>query len=118
MNQATIAARQEVIAQFQADRAALVEQLDRLQGVILGHGFVVRCEGLTLSFTVDPVTKVATAPVTCPLTRAPRYTREDARTLAAAVANGNGTKGEAVHIKDALAQAIAELDSLIASLSN
>lgn len=109
--------RTQYIAQFQADRAGLVEALDMLQGVLLGQGHVVRCGGLTLGFDVDPTTKIASNPRTVPLLRAPRYTREDARTLAAATRNGNGEQGEAVHIKDAIAQAIAELDRILAALS-
>lgn len=108
--------KQEILDMFAADRAELVEQLDRLQNVILGNGYVVRCEGLTLGFTVDPATLVASAPVTVPLRKAPRYTKGDAMTLAAATRNGNGTQAQAVHIKDALAEAIAELDRIVASI--
>lgn len=109
--------KQQLAAQLQTDRAALVQQLSSLQGVLLGHGYVVRCQGLTLAFDVNQVTKVASAPRTCPLRSAPRYTKQDAETLAAAVKNGNGARGQAVHIVDALKEAIAELDNLLAQLA-
>lgn len=108
--------KQQMIEQLTEDRAKLVTARERLSGVLLGNGYVVRCEGLTLSFTVDPVTKVASAPKTCPLLRAPRYTKQDAQTLAAATKNGMGTQAEAVHILDALDYSVAEVERLLGIL--
>lgn len=107
--------KQQMIEQLTEDRAELSAARERLSGVLLGNGYVVRCQGLTLTFTVDPQGN-ASAPKTCPLLRAPRYTKRDAETLAAATKNGNGAQGEAVHIMDALDYSIAEVDRLLGVL--
>lgn len=103
------------IAQLAADRTTLVEQLDQLDNVLIGQAYVVRCQGLTLGFDFD-ATRTVTGTRTVPLTKAPRFTRRDAETLAQAVRNGNNQPGEAVHIVVALRNAITEVDRLLAAL--
>lgn len=109
------AAKQEIIDLFNADIAKLEEARNSLSGVLLGNGYVVRCQGLTLGFTVDAAGN-ASKPVTVPLLQAPRYTKRDAETLAAATRNGNNVPGTAVHIVAAIDEALAEARRILAAI--
>ena len=76
---------------------------EQLDGVILGQGFVVRCQGVFLEFDVDGAGLVTNPRSTRPQL-ATRFTRSDATRIAATVRNGNDMAGEVVHVRDAVAQ--------------
>lgn len=105
------ACRDEFITSQLEYRARLEQARAKLDGVLLGEGWVVACEGVYLSFTItnglvsDPR---HTTPDQCM-----RFTRRDAERIAASVRNGRNTRGEALHILDALRQ---ELDDCARSL--
>lgn len=110
--------KQEIISDLQADREKLLAAQERFSRVLLREGYVVRCEGLTMTFDIDPKTLTVLGGSTMPLLQAPRYTKENALILANAMRNGNGTPGEAVHIRDAIAANLAECERLLKALGN
>ena len=90
---------------------------EQLQGVILGQGFVVRCQGVYLEFDLEgTVATIATNPRAARPNLATRFTRSDATHLAASVSNGNQVAGEVVHVRDAIAQEIQGLQQLLEQL--
>lgn len=105
------ACRNEFITSQLEYRARLEQARAKLDGVLLGEGWVVACEGVYLSFTItnglvsDPR---HTTPDQCM-----RFTRRDAERIAASVRNGRNTRGRAIHILDALRQ---KLDDCARSL--
>jgi hypothetical protein len=92
--------------------------LAALDGVLLGNGHVVMIGDLAIKPTMEREAGgwrlVDVSP--CKLAEAPRYSKESAEKIAAAVSNGNDTKGHAVHIGDALEAAIAATEAIIKSL--
>lgn len=106
--------KQSLIADFEAGRAAYERKLAGLSNALLGHGYVVRCAGIYVRFDIKD--GVATKSHTAPLLAAPRFTKQDAETLAAAIKNGNGQHGEAVHITTALRDEIASITNILATL--
>jgi hypothetical protein len=96
---------QTILAQMIEARTEHQAMLDRLQNCLLGQGFVVISGGMALKFDIA-ADRTATNPNTTPVTMAPRFTRRDAEMLAAAVTNGKGEHGKAVHVRDALAEQI------------
>ena len=95
----------DLIADTQTAIADYEQAGQALQGVILGQGFVVRCEGLYLTFDVDQAGRVSNPQPSQPH-RARRFTRADATTVAACIKNGNGVAGEVVHVRQAVAEAL------------
>lgn len=87
---------------------------ESLQGVLLGHPYVVQVEGIPLAFEIE--NGVVTKPSTSQPQLATRFTLEDAAIVAAQVKNGNGTAGEVVHVRHAIASAIAGQRELLALL--
>ena len=95
----------DLIADTQTAIAEYEQAGQALQGVILGQGFVVRCEGLYLTFDVDQTGRVSNPQPSQPH-RARRFTRADATTVAACIKNGNGAAGEVVHVRQAIAESL------------
>lgn len=87
---------------------------EQLDGVILGQGFVVRCQGVYLEFDVDA--GVVTNPRPTRPQMATRFTRSDASRIAATVTNGNQVAGEVVHVRDAVAQELRVTRELLEQL--
>ena len=85
-----------------------------LQRALLGQGYIVRCQGLCLAFDID-AGRVSN-PRTSQPQMATRFSQRDAEAVAADVKNGNGTPGEAVHVSQAIADALAEQRELLALL--
>lgn len=83
---------------------------------LVGQAYVVRCEGITLCFDVDPATRVVSNPRSVALLSAPRYSKESAEMLAKECTNGNGVQAVAVHVMDAIDQEVAELDRVLTAL--
>lgn len=105
------AARDEFITSQLEYRARLEQARAQLDGVLLGEGWIVACEGVYLSFTITDG-QVSEPRHTSP-ERCTRFTRRDAERIAANVRNGRNTRAEAIHILDALRQ---ELDGCARSL--
>lgn len=90
-----------------------------LANVLLGADYIVQCEGVYLTFDVDHAGNVSN-PRHCQPHRARSFTRKNAEMLAGVVSNGNGNghAGAAIHIRDAVDQALdaqrAVLETLIA----
>jgi hypothetical protein len=53
----------------------------------------------------------------CPIVKAQRFNQETANALAAGIKNGHGTQARAVHIRDALSEAIENHEALIKELA-
>lgn len=87
---------------------------ESLKHVLLGQGYIVRCEGLCLAFTIE-AGKVSN-PVTAQPQMATRFSLRDAEAVAADVKNGNGTAGEAVHVTEAVRDALEGQRELLALL--
>lgn len=82
--------------------------------MLLGEGYVVLCQGLPLAFDIEH--GVVTNPrVTAPQ-KATRFTLDDAARVAVQVKNGNGTHGEVVHVRHAVATALVGQRELLALL--
>lgn len=99
------------------DTEERIERMERelqlLQHTLIGKGWVVRMPGhLYLSLEVsdeknaDGGYDVIGSEVTISPVEASWLTERDARSIADNVRNGAGERGEAVHIKDALATAL------------
>jgi hypothetical protein len=87
---------------------------ESLQGVLLGQGYIVVCQGLPLTFDIK--NGQANNPRTSQPHMAVRFSLRDATAIAAEVKNGNGIAGEAVHVGDAIADALVEQRELLALL--
>lgn len=86
-----------------------------LRGVILGQGFVVKCDGVFLTFDIDALRRVHNPRPSQPH-RAVRFTRADAWQIAGSIKNGNGSAGEVVHVRLAVDEALANQCALLAML--
>lgn len=109
----------EAAPQFFESHEANKRALAALDGVLLGQGHVILVGDLAIKPTMIREAGgwrlVDVSP--CKLAEAPRYSRESAEKIAAAVSNGNEEKGHAVHIGDALEAAIAATEAIIISLA-
>lgn len=106
---------QEMMQGLQAAIAGYQVAAEQLDGVILGQGFVVRCQGVYLDFDVDGAGLVTNPRSTRPH-QAVRFTRSDATKIAATVRNGNDEAGEVVHVRDAVAQELRVTRELLEQL--
>lgn len=108
----------EAAPQFFEAHEANKRALAALDGVLLGNGHVIMVGDLVIKPIMEREAGgwrlVDVSP--CKLAEAPRYSRESAEAIAAAVSNGNDEKGHAVHIGDALEAAIATTEAIIKSL--
>lgn len=100
------------------DAIAEYERAQRgLANTLLGAGYIVQCEGVYLTFDVDQAGNVSN-PRHCHPHRARSFSRENADMLAGVVFNGNGQAGEAIHVRDAVDQALdaqrAVLETMLA----
>lgn len=87
---------------------------ESLRGVLLGQGYIVQCQGIPLAFEIH--NGVVSKPTTAQPQMATRFTLDDAAIVAAQVKNGNGTTGEVVHVRHAIASALFEQRELLALL--
>ena len=108
------------------DRFQLLDDMERqletyrahlaaLEGLALADGYIIKCGGFALQF--DTSAGYATKPRTCSIFNASRFPLATATRIARTVRNGNGELGEAVHLRQALQQAIDEVRDLIRDLS-
>lgn len=88
--------------------------LDGLVDVSLLQAYVVVCQDLPLTF--DVVDGQAFNPRTAPPQLATRLTLDAAAQVARQVRNGNGIQGEVVHVRHAIAAALARQRELLAVL--
>jgi hypothetical protein len=88
--------------------------LDGLIDASLLQAYVVVCQDLPLAF--DLAEGGAFNPRTVPPQLATRFTLDDAARVACQVQNGNGIQGEVVHIRHAIATALAGQRELLAVL--
>jgi hypothetical protein len=96
--------RQDILNVFLASIKDEEDALERLSNTLLGAGYIVECEGVYLTFTVE--NGKAFNPVHCAPHRCMRFTQADAERVAAQVKNGRGTRGRAVHVVQALRESI------------
>jgi len=90
----------EILHSFVDYRDSMELALENLEGVLLGHGYIIVCDGLALLFDDSPNPSPTTPD------KASRFEKEQAEELAPKVKNGLGIKGEVVHVKDAIRSAI------------
>lgn len=93
---------------------------DMLDGVLLGQGFIIMINDNAIQPELAPldgnrwILKSATP---CPIAKAQRFEQDTAERLAAGIKNGHGTQARAVHIREALTQAIADFEQLTKELA-
>jgi hypothetical protein len=104
----------DMISAMKTTIATYERAAESLQGVLLGQGFIVRCQGLCLTFDIEA--GHAINPTTSQPQRAVRFTREDAQRIASVVKNGNGIAGEAVHVRQAIMDELTNERDLLALL--
>ena len=109
----------EAAPQFFETHEANKRALAALDGVLLGQGHIVLIGELAIKPKMEREAGgwrlVEATP--CKLTDAPQYSQESAEKIAAAISNGNDTKGHAVHIREALSNAIAASEAIIITLA-
>jgi len=88
--------------------------LDALFDAPLAEAYVVVCQGLPLAF--DVVEGEATNPRPELPQLATRFTLDDAAEVARQTQNGNGRQGEVMHVRHAIAEALARQRELLAIL--
>lgn len=92
--------------------------LAALDGVLLGDGHVI----LVGDLAIKPMMQRAPGgwqlirATPCKLAEAPQYNQVAAEAIAGQLANGNNERGRAVHIRQALTDAIASTEAIIKSL--
>lgn len=104
-----LAARAEILGNF---RQQLLDALDEQEAAsrIAGPArWIVECGALSLAFE-------DAKPHVCVPWKATRYTRQEAQRQAARVCNGNGAKGTAVSLVDALHAFIGQLQESIETI--
>ena len=105
----------DLIADTQKAIAEYEQAADLLRGVILGQGFVIRCQGVFVAFDFDAAGLVKNPRPSQPH-QATRFTRADAALVAATVKNGNGAAGEIVHVREAIDAVLTNQRDLLAVL--
>jgi hypothetical protein len=109
----------EAAPQFFETHEANKRALAALDGVLLGNGHVVMVGDLAIKPTMMRKTGgwllIDAAP--CKLTDAPQYSLESAENIAGQLGNGNDERGRAVHIREALGDAIAASEAIIKKLA-
>jgi hypothetical protein len=98
-------------------RAAITgyeKALEGLAGASLMQPYVICIEGVWLVFDFVEVPPLNPRPV--PPQLATRFTLDDAAWIARQVRNGNGAQGEVVHVRHAIATALANQRELLALL--
>jgi len=98
-------------------RAAITgyeKALEGLAGASLMQPYVICIEGVWLVFDLVEVPPLNPRPV--PPQLATRFTLDDAAWIARQVRNGNGAQGEVVHVRHAIATALANQRELLALL--
>lgn len=88
--------------------------LEALAGATLLQPYVICVEGLPLVFDLVEVEPLNPRPA--PPQLATRFTLEDAARIARQVRNGNHAQGEVVHVRHAIATALANQRELLALL--
>lgn len=88
--------------------------LDSLADATLLQPYVIRCQGIPLAFDLVEVEPLNPRPV--PPQLATRFTLQDAARIAPQVKNGNHAQGEVVHVRHAIATALADQRELLALL--
>jgi hypothetical protein len=93
--------------------------LAALDGVLLGNGHVVMVGDLAIRPTMEREAGgwrlIDATP--CKLTDAPQYSQASAEVIAGQLGNGNNERGHAVHIREALGNAIAATEAIIKKLA-
>lgn len=95
--------------------------LDMLKGVLLGQGYIIMINDSAVQPELAPLDTdnkfILKSGTLCPIAKAQRFDKETAEKLAAGMQNGHGHHARAVHIRDALVQAIADFEQLIKELA-
>lgn len=111
--------RAELMEMLNDDLTALKEKLARLDGVLLGEGYVLMSNGMALAFDIDDQRRLSNPrPVGLDGTGYLMLAKEEAERIAANVFDGGGKPAEAMHIRAALQQAIADQTALIENLTS
>jgi hypothetical protein len=108
--------QQSTVAVLQERLGQLKEAKKNYQNVLLGKGYIVRVGMVHLRFTITSE-RLVTDPVSCRVESADLFAKEDAEAIAANSANGRGEVGQAIHVKDAIEEEIAMVESLLADLN-
>lgn len=95
--------------------AAYEQSLEKMGGMDLVGGYLVRIQSVCLTFDVSD-DGYAFNPRPCPPHKARSFTWQQAKTIAANVRNGNGVRGEAVHVIQAVTEALDAQKAVLATL--
>jgi hypothetical protein len=103
-----------MLEQTRAAIAGYEMALDSMGYTPMLKPYVIRCENIPLAFDLVEVEPLNPRPV--PPQLATRFTLQDAAWIAPQVKNGNGAQGEVVHVRHAIATALANQRELLALL--
>ncbi len=104
----------DMLAKTRAAITGYEMTLDTLFDAALPQAYVVVCEGLPLAFDVIEGEPRDPRPVQPQL--ATRFSLDDAAEVARQVRNGNDKQGEVMHVRHAIAEALARQRELLAIL--
>lgn len=91
---------------------SLREALEKIEREGVGiNAWIIQCEGVCLTFDVSGTKPIH--PMVCQPHTAERFPREKAQQMAVAVRNGNGTRGNFIHVTQAIRESIEQQESLI-----
>lgn len=116
MTNTTPTTREEMIEMLNNKLAESRRSLEMLSNVLLGQGYiVVSSADIALTFTVE--NGVATSPKVSAASKAIRFSRRDAESVAANVTDGWGRAAHAEHVTVAIKREIASLEACVAGLA-
>lgn len=110
--------KQSAIEQVKVTFKRRIEELEHAQGmlqnVLLGAGWIVRNGVVTITYDVVENKAINARP--CGVEMCRRFSKEDAEAVAASTFNGNGEPAKAVHVTQAVEEALADFRKALASL--
>lgn len=116
LDQAQKEAFATIVKQFEENVVELERGLSSVSNVLLGEGYIVMIENIATTYSIEETNgerrAVNARPCGFPY-MAMRFSRRDAEQVAANTQNGRGTKGRAVHVREATEAELIETRRLL-----
>ena len=116
----TLESLKQSTPEFFKAHADNVAALDMLENTLLGQGYIIMIGSNAIQPELQPHIEgrwILSSARPCPIVKAQRFNQETADALAAGIKNGHGNQARAVHIREALTQAIADFEQLTKELA-